>query len=173
MSLGRTGLSGPITGFYPFLEYAWVSAPNAATLALGANTLVILTLDTEVADTDTLGSIASNKVTLPAGSYYFEAYLPLTTKGAGTNVIFALWNDTDSAYVTRRRFSAQHVAGEFASDCIIKGQFTIADSKDFELHAMASVDAEVAGSTSSNITAFTDSTAGLDQRTTIQLWKLN
>jgi len=58
-------------------------------------------------------------------------------------------------------------AGSVNSDFNLIGQFTIATQSVLEIRAITSGPA-----THGQVTAFSNSTAGADQRTTIKLWKL-
>lgn len=166
MLLSNYLLSG---GVKPYLEYGWVTAPNTAGQSITPNTITTLTIDTEVADTGGFGSIASNQITLAAGTYYFKAHTTAYISGSpfGPNIL-SLYNITNSTYVTR---GGQQAGGaSYSSSMLIDGQFTINGSTTFSLYYLS-------GGTSvikSGLTAgdFTNTTTGADQRTTIKLWKL-
>jgi hypothetical protein len=158
-------------GAFPYLEYGWVCAPNAAGQSITANTITTLTLDTEVQDLGGHGSIAGNQVTLAAGTYYFEAKTD-SQYGAGGNyfdALFRLYNVTDSLIVTADK-SLDNFQGTKSQGYRLNGQFTIGSSKAFRLEWACSGFANVIG-TGGNA-AFTIATAGADQRTTLKLWKL-
>lgn len=159
-------------GAKPYLEYGWVCAPNTAAQSVTAQTITTLTIDTEVADTGNYGSVASNQVTLAAGTYYFEAHATFNT-GTGNTGQFnlALYNNTSSSYVTR----GSGMSGSYANGgwcAAIKGQFTIASSSAFSLLFLSALAANVTANGHGGATQFTLATAGADQRTTIKLWKL-
>lgn len=168
MLLSNYLLSG---GVKPYLEYAWVTAPNAAGQTITNNTITTLTIDTEVADTGNNGSISGNQITLAAGTYYYEANIRGANNNAdNTSLIFSLYNSTDNLYVTKTNELVGTIAYPAA---IFKGQISIPSTKVFELRIMA------ATQTGSFIVrsgwwsgTFSNSTAGADQRTTIKLWKL-
>jgi hypothetical protein len=158
-------------GAKPYLEYGWVTAPSTASQSIASNTVTTLTIDTEVADSGNFGSIASNQITLAAGTYYYDAFVPV---GAWSNdCIFSLYNTTTSAYISKIKALAIYGGAAYWNyywnpPLNLKGQFTIATSSVFELRLAANGAIGVGvGST-----AFTLSTAGADQRTTIKLWKL-
>lgn len=153
----------------PYLEYGWVCAPNTAAQIPPANTITTLTIDTEVADTGNFGSIASNQITLAAGTYYFKAHSPCSVAvnyyGSGT---LGLYNVTASKYVTIGCQDTVNGTGTFK----VEGQFTISSTAVFELRVCAGGSygwfvANFGGGGQSFL-----STAGADQRTTIKLWKL-
>ena len=160
-------------GNYPYLEYAWVTAPNAAGQTITANTITTLTIDTEVADTGNFGSITSNQITLSAGTYQFEAN---THASAATNIggngTLALYNITDNSYVSRG--SSQSGGSDNNDNPILKGQFTVTTQKTFDLryyNANAGAATCYIKNTISNETS-TLNTANAEQRTTIKLWKV-
>jgi hypothetical protein len=160
-------------GNYPYLEYAWVTAPNTAGQTITANTITTLTIDTEVADTGNFGSISSNEITLAAGTYQFEAN---THASAATNIggqgTLALYNITDTVYVSRG--SSQSGASDNCDNPILIGRFTITAQKTFDLryyNSNASQATCYIKNTVSNETS-TITTAGAEQRTTIKLWKV-
>jgi hypothetical protein len=169
MLLSNYLLSG---GVKPYLEYAWVCAPNAAGQSITPNTITTLTIDTEVADTGNNGSIAGNQITLAAGTYYFEANVRVTNTNGDLNpFIFSLYNTSDSSYISR----IEDMFGyNWNQTTILKGQFTISSSKNFVLQLIATTASGtiVVRSGDSYRINFTNSTAGADQRTTIKLWKL-
>lgn len=154
----------------PYLEFGWVCAPNAAGQAISANTLTTCTIDTEISDTGGYGSVAANQVTLAAGSYYFESQINLGDSGGGTvtNIqsIALLYNVTDTSYITRNRADAGKLAENMH---LLKGQFTIAAPKAFELRVVSAAAVNIGDIYD---VQFTLATAGLDQRVTFRAWKL-
>lgn len=77
-------------------------------------------------------SLASNIITLPAGTYQVDIAAPFMNVGS---VSLLLWNDTDSAYVLQ---SINNSTG--ASTVVlprITGQFTITGTKNFKLRYFA------------------------------------
>jgi hypothetical protein len=161
-------LSTLYTAVPEYIEFAWLTAPNAAAQAISANTITTLTLDTEVADTGGLVSApSSNQFTLPAGTYYYEAqtHYKLSSNNLESGIL-ALYNVTDSTYVS---CSNNFAGGERGSNIQNNGQLVIAAAKTFELRLAVANSSNII---STDETAFTLSTAGTDQRTTIKLWKL-
>jgi len=164
-----------------YIEFGWVSAPNAAGQSVSVDVITTLTLNTEVADTGNLVSApTANVFTLPAGTYYYEAHTRFRSSSSDeTSHIFALYNTSDSSYVSRSGISSATGLGGSQSNgpavgslsAVLSGQFVISASKSFDLRLLVdgagvTVDNGTRGSTQSN------STAGADQRTTIKLWKL-
>ena len=166
MLLSNYLLSG---GVKPYLEYGWVTAPNAARQSISANTITTLTIDTEVADTGNNGSISGNQITLNAGTYYFKlsAYI-FSLASNDVHTILSLYNVSDNQYISK---SALTQAGSSTYNAApqLDGQFTIASSKVFDIRLITNGSSN---NGSGGFTQFTLSTAGADQRTTIKLWKL-
>jgi hypothetical protein len=160
-------------GVKPYLEYGWVCAPNTAGQSITANTITTLTIDTEVADTGNFGSVASNQITLAAGTYYFDADIALTATAG--DITLGLYNTTASQYVSRRKITsgisgntAAYVVYYYSPSFRLVGQFSITTSSVFDLRLVSSV----AATNGSGTAPLSNSTAGADQRTTIKLWKL-
>lgn len=168
MLLSNYLLSG---GVKPYLEYAWVTAPNTAGQSITANTITTLTIDTEVADTGNNGSISGNQITLAAGTYYFKANSPfgLAASTNGTITVLGLYNVSSSGWVTKKQNTNSNYAIPIQTD--FDGQFTIASPSIFEIRGISSATG-IVGMGYIVITNATLSTAGADQRTTIKLWKL-
>jgi hypothetical protein len=155
----------------PYLEYGWVCTPSTAGQSISANTVTTLTITTEVADSGNFGSVASNQVTLASGTYIFEAYTHYRmTSNSPCGGILALYNVTDSAFVSRN--STTGGAGASASGESIKfdGQFTISATKVFELRLLTTAAATVDSGQATAV--FTDATSNFDQRTTLKLFKM-
>lgn len=171
MLLSNYLLSG---GVKPYLEYGWVTAPNAAAQSITNNTITTLTIDTEIVDTGNNGSISGNQITLNAGTYYFEANAPIVTNaGAYMNYIFSLRkNVTTTPAIISSISNTSNAAPN--SVAVLKGQFTISVSSVFDLTVICNAGSGSLsnGATAQYFTPFTVSTAGADQRTTIKLWKL-
>ena len=167
------------SGAKPYLEYGWVTAPNTAGQSFTANTITTLTIDTEVADTGNFGSIASNQITLAAGTYYFKAFVNSHTTTSYVGGVASLYNITNSTYVSRS--GALSNSGNGSVTCFsFDGQFVVsAATNTFSLLMVTNgavfVDNCVYSTTFSTITASGVAAAaltGADQRTTLKLWKL-
>lgn len=152
-----------------YLEYAWLTTPGAEAQSITADTNVTLTLTTEVADTAGIGSIDSSAVTVPAGTYYFEAYTLLT--GTSQRWIFGLYNG--SSLLTSR--SAYYSAGAAGSNfgeltTTLSGQFVLASSGSLTLRILSAGGGSIGVTTGMPTTG--DGALSIDQRTTLQLWKV-
>ena len=86
-------------------------------------------LNTEV--TDTIGStLSSNQFTLPAGTYYFEASAPAFSVGRHLS---RLQNITDTTTTLLGTSEVTASSTSVVTRSFVNGQFTIADTKTFEL----------------------------------------
>jgi len=155
------------SGNNPYLEYAWVCAPNGAGQAITANTITTLSCDTRVSDFYSYGSINSNQLTLSAGTYQFYANAPILC--INDTVILSLYNVTSSSYISRISYNQNNYYSPINSVPLI-GQFTILTPCSIQMQAVTSAAASVRSS--GNSTLFSSSVPGADQRTTIKLWKL-
>ena len=172
----------------PYLEYAWVCAPNATGQSIATNTITTLYLGPdgtgEIADTGNYGSLsagtfptgtasATSQITLSAGTYYFvgrlgNIYLAAGAYSSGGNI--SLYNNTSASYITRKEFlqANSYAAVEF------QGQFTISAQSVLEMRIYHTENANRTLTIGGGYYAgnSTISTANADQRTTIKLWKL-
>ena len=116
------------------LQYMHVQDQKSAGTEGG--TLVIDTwnihvLTTEVKNTIDGASLGSNQITLPAGTYFVDARTMFHRAG-----LFKLswWNDTDGAHEVLGGGSGKTgVSGTQTARPRVRGQFTIAGEKTFEL----------------------------------------
>ncbi len=158
-------------GNYPYLEYAWVTAPNAAGQAITANTITTLTLNTEVADLGNFGSLTSNQITLAAGTYQFEAFVSVDQASFGGCGIFGL-RRVGSTYITRT--GSQGGASDNGDNAFMRGQFTFNTPQSIELTYLSPAAGTYIRNTKTNgwVLPHTNTTADADQRTTLKLWKV-
>lgn len=156
-------------GNYPYLEYAWVTAPNVAGQNIAANTITTLTVDTEIVDTGSHGSVAGNQITLAAGTYSYIARTGVDFSGTGGNNAGALslYNITNSRYISN--IGPSSATGADYGFFRLEGQFTITSSTAFDVRIWIAEGGKIRNSGGDNPTI---STAGSDQRTTLQLWKI-
>ena len=96
-------------------------------------------IDTEVVDTAAIGSLASNQITLPAGSYEFTGFVQ-TGYASATNARYRarLYNATDAAVIVQGLTQSQPGSGFFSQSLPIIGQFTLAGTKALELQVNTS-----------------------------------
>jgi len=156
------------SGAKPYLEYGWVTAPNTGGQSITANTITTLTIDTEIADTGNYGSIASNQITLAAGTYYYDAYTPCSAIGGYGAGTIGLFNVTSSNYISRGVSYNLNGSGTLS----VRGQFNIAAATIFELRVCSGGSYPFYISNQGAYALSSITTAGADQRTTIKLWKL-
>lgn len=127
---------------YAAFPYLKVSQRLATSTNGGTNVAADITqtraLNTTETNTITGASLASNVVTLPAGTYLYRARVP--AYGVSAHQAF-LYNTSDAAYTGIGSPALSTVTGStHATDSWISGQFTIASSKNFTLrHYTASV----------------------------------
>ena len=114
-------------------EYQLANNTNGPTYSSSGGFQTIV-LNTEHKDTASTGSLASNQMTLPAGTYTFNSMVNMgRSNGAyGRGLILRLWNVTASASVGR---GTAFCGGSNAlgNELSMHGQFTIASSSVFEL----------------------------------------
>ena len=156
-------------GNYPYLEYAWVTAPNAAAQSVNANTLTVLTLTTEVADTGNFGSISSNQITLSAGTYQYDAEAFYSAyNGTENEGMLGLWNNSTSQFISRVGHSDLGSGGHYH----LKGQFTISTQSILTLRMISNIALYVKPGIYYNTIQSTGTNPDYSQRTTIKLWKV-
>lgn len=166
-------------GAFPYLEVAWVCAPNAVGQSVTANASpMVCTLDTVVNNTAS-GSgevfngivVASNQIqNVPLGQYIYEIeipYIDLVASLSYHQVISYFRNITDNSFIRRSRKFTAHAYGGIAS---MSGQFKITASKFLDVRFSTSQGGLTIGN--NGFSNFTTSTAGEDQRTTVKLWKV-
>jgi hypothetical protein len=133
------GLIMPMTGgaFAHFIQQV-TSGTHGPTS--GSGTQQTININTEVSNTITGCSLATNQITLPAGTYYwFSRHSVYKLSGFK----FWLWNDTDSV-TTIHGMPAYNDAALGGDGSHIQGIFTITGEKVFEVHAYSD-DAETGG----------------------------
>jgi hypothetical protein len=164
---------------FSYLEYAWLTTPNAGSQSVAANTVTTLTLNAEVADTSGIGSLSSNCVTIPSGTYRYSVEVPCSVsylegqvyiKNTTTNLFLAKhkWIGPSAGNTSQywTYYPAHPLNGPF------EGQFSIAAQSSLELQFLASGAVSVGINTGSYTVRSTVATADLDQRTTLKLWKV-
>jgi hypothetical protein len=168
-------LSSLFTAVPDYAEYAWVTAPNTAADTITNDTVTTLRLTNEIQDAAGFGTLASNQVTLAAGTYLYKLLVPVVASSGRNTAVAGLYNVTDSSWISRNKAPSEIATGSLV---INEGQFVIASSKAVDCRIF--VTSNTAGSIRvTNAAAdqysqqdFTLSTAGVDQRTTLKLWKL-
>lgn len=165
-------LSTLYTAVPEYIEFGWVTAPNASPQSISANTLTTLTLNTEVADTGNLVSApSSNQVTIPAGTYYFKLFVPFYAADAynsvATSRIISLFNVTANSYISRRDNAASFLNHITSFPPEFDGQFVLSSQSSLRAQILSGQPANIGNSSYMTGSGSTDA-----QRTTLQLWKL-
>jgi hypothetical protein len=167
----------------PYLEYAWVCAPNLSGQGIAANTITTLYLSEKVGGDGTFGSLsagsiptgtasATSQVTLAAGTYYYDA-LVASRQSAGVSggVTLGLYNITAVKYISIAPTAITYVGTPYQQVSYLKGQFTVSVSSIFDLRILSTLAVTIDnGGTGAALSTL--ATAGADQRTTLKLWKL-
>jgi hypothetical protein len=163
----------------PYLEFAWITAPNAAGASIPANVVTTLNINTEVADTGNFGSASSNQIILSAGTYRYFVEVPCSVPYLEGQVF--LKNTTANLFLAKHKwigpsggnteqywtyYPAHPLKGPF------EGQFSLNAQSAIELQFLASGAVSIGVSSGSYTIRSTVSTENLDQRTTIKLWKV-
>ena len=86
-------------------------------------------LNTEVTDTHGIGSLASNKITLPAGTYDCLAYAPCAN---GLAHKIRIYNVTDAAALLVGQAAYAATTGAI-TPAIVAGRFTLSGTKDIRI----------------------------------------
>ena len=153
----------------PYLEYAWVTAPNTPAQSINANTLTVLTLTTEIADTGNFGSIDSNQITLAAGTYQYDAEAFYSAySGTQNEGMLGLWNNDTSQFISRVGHSYLGSGGTYN----LKGQFTISAQTVLTLRLFSNISQYIKPGVYYNTVQSSSTNSSYSQRTTIKLWKV-
>ncbi len=133
MSTSRTVNANPVSAGLVHTNHMYVNDTKAAGVEGGASTAGVTTrtLNTVVVNNILGASLASNQVTLPAGTYWIEASVTQYIPNRGRAYIY---NVTDSALV----MIGQSVYATIGAEPTVKGYMTIASSKVIQLRQYAS-----------------------------------
>lgn len=119
-------------------------------------------LNVETVDTDGLGSLASNVVTLAAGTWRFRARKTFNSTGFSQ---LRLYNVTDAAAIANSEGQAITVASESQATTESVGRFTLAAQKNIELQYRVENTMATWG------LGYYNTWGGVDVFTTLELWK--
>lgn len=111
-------------GQYLHVRDEKANTTHGGTSSTGIN---IRTLNTVNINTIAGASLASNRVTLPSGTYGFKAYAPRYDT-SGTPSRLSLYNYTDSTYI----MTGSGTPSNGSMDCV-EGRFTLSASKEVQL----------------------------------------
>ena len=123
--LQATQSSGSSSGMGMYSAYALFQDQKAANTAGGTFTQDAWRtrdLNVEVVDTGNIASVASNQVTLEAGTYYFRSSAP--TFGTSQNIM-RLYDTTATAEITRGQTYLAPVLHDVLTVTDVFGRFTI------------------------------------------------
>ena len=148
------------------LEYMNVRDEKSTGTDGGTHTTGIQTrtLNTEVVNTITGASLASDQVTLPAGTYYVDA----TCEQVRCLRFKAFWyNITDAADEIIGNCGQTTSTGDYATTARVRGKFTIAAEEVFELRMYGSSTRADYGHGKASDDGLTEVYAN------VQIWKLS
>ena len=138
------------------------SGTNGGTSSTGENTRV---LNTTIVNTISGASLASNQVSLPAGTYDFLATAP--GQGNGITRRLRLYNVTDSAFLGYGPTLTYPGSGSVTLTATCFGRFTLAGTKTIELRDYQSAGTATSGFGSAMSTGETECYA------TLEIWKVS
>ena len=125
-----------------YYEYADQRASGTAGTGYTINGWRTCTINTEVQDTASNGSVASNQVTLPAGSYVLNAVITIGQSNAGSTTIRArprLYDATGSAVLFQGTSAAIDDGTSAQNNTVsLHGYFVLGTSSALEIQAYIS-----------------------------------
>lgn len=139
-TIEKDGTSGKLqvkAGSRAVLSYAYSVASGVAPSAASRNAWTKFPLNTEVIDTGSLGSLASNQITLAAGTYTCEAFMPsmrargtklrLRDTTGGTTLVIGLTVESYSG-INESNFSTLSGAFTIGVQSVLELQYYFRDS---------------------------------------------
>lgn len=114
----------------PYIRVEDQKAKNTAGGSSSATTWHTRTLNTEVQDTGNYASVASNQVTLAAGTYDIRASAPAYQSHQHHAV---LWNDTDNTLALNGTSEIAATTDQIQTRSLIQGRITLASPKAFSI----------------------------------------
>jgi hypothetical protein len=144
---GDKGDTGP-AGFTPTYMYVRDEKSNGVGGGVAANGATVRTLNTVKVNTISGASLASNAVTLPAGTYEYVGSVP----GYQCNAFQGqLWNSTDSVQIDVGTSETSTASSGAQARSVVRGTFTITSAKVFQLrHLQVNGGAGTFGQAASN-----------------------
>ena len=125
----RTGDVG-LTAAFPYMKVNDTKSVNINGGTSSSNTTSARTLNSIVINTISGASLASNTVTLPAGTYEVRGRAP--TKNSGGNRL-TIYSVTDSSVLIQGASFFNSTTGSYSLDAAITGRFTITSTKNIQL----------------------------------------
>lgn len=168
-TLGVASLASTAKAFQSQLFHvreAQASGTNGGTFTGGA--WRTRTLNSTVVNQITSASLASNQITLPAGTYYIDATAPANMVGGHKAKLFNVTDSTDTMTGSSEYSdsSGNNFDGYAVTRSRIVGQFTIAGAKTFEIRHISQVTRNTSG-------FGCDTTSGLSETfTEVLIWKV-
>lgn len=121
------------------------------------------TLNTEVTNEITSASLASDQITLPAGTYFISAFAPA---GTVLNHKAKLYNVTDASDTLLGTTEYSTNSASIITKSTINGRFTIADTKVFEVQHRCNT------SKASTGLGFASNFSVIEIYTDVMIWKV-
>lgn len=145
--------SGALLTLIPLVNQTaqpYIKCSNTQTSGTGGGVGVnaawtVVPLNTKDSDTASIGSLSSNQLTIPIGTYKVTALVPVfTTSGNGCSLKIRLYNNTDSTVLIEGQSNPGYSAGTSGGDgtahsnfSLIQGVFTLSGSKAISLQYYA------------------------------------
>jgi hypothetical protein len=176
MAFFRPSLISSGGGSVPeYAVLAWVCSPNTAGQSPTIDDVTVLTIDTLVQPASLpswLTGPTSNRFSLAAGTYAFEIVVPIHSTTAGyASVILGLRKDPLGTPSWVSVFSSGNLYNSALSSMTTHSdRITIDTTTTFDITVITKGTTIIRSGVYNS--AFTVSTSGADQRTTIKLWKL-
>lgn len=134
---------------------------NGGSAVIGIQTRV---MNTKVQDTHSLGTLATNVLTIPAGTWYCRAVGPVFAIG---RTRLQIWNSTDAANLILGPSEYTDVANLVSINTRLQGIFTIAASKGITVRQWCQ-----AARATNGLGVASNSGLGVEIYTELELWKL-
>lgn len=116
-------------GYYPYVKASEVQTSGTNGSGVVQNTWTNLVLNTKDNDTASIASLASNKVTLPAGKYLVKASAP---NSSGQPIQVRIYNNTNSTALVLGQNGAA-VSGNVNLINFVQGFFVLAAPSDISI----------------------------------------
>lgn len=118
------------TLYNAYLKYSDVQANGVAGGAASAATWHTRTLNTEDSDTDNIGSLSSNRITLPPGTYFVNAVCPARKVDAHRAKIY---NVTTAADLLNGTNAYSASTDGVVTNAVVSGKFTLTQTSEIEV----------------------------------------
>jgi hypothetical protein len=150
-----------VVGVPPYVSIQDQKTQNTAGGTFTSGSWQTRTLNTEVTDTASIASIASNQITLPAGTYRIRATAPAFKTDAHQT---RLWNATDSSLLLTGTTEISAASDGTQTRSEVSGRFTLSGTKAIELqHQCATTGTTTGFGSAANFTT--------EVYSSVELWK--